>query len=130
MSFMVFRPPRALCCRASDPGPEKKEELMDAPRVIKRNFSIYHATGRLTFLVHAEAKHTTANYRDINIFHFLSGVYYLSSKHWLGIILIVLVGGAVGVALPYALRVQEGTTFDDRLALASSLLKQVPLIDG
>lgn len=59
-----------------------------------------------------------------------SGVYYLSSKHWLGIILIVLVGGAVGVALPYALRVQEGTTFDDRLALATSLLKQVPLIDG
>lgn len=71
---------------------------------------------------------------SIGNFHFIllffSGVYYLSSKHWLGIILIVLVGGAVGVALPYALRVQEGTTFDDRLALATSLLKQVPLIDG
>lgn len=65
------------------------------------------------------------------LFYFFStGMYYLSSKHWLGIILIVLVGGAVGVALPYALRIQEGTTFDERLALATSLLKQVPLIDG
>ncbi|XP_055295543.1 uncharacterized protein LOC129565103 isoform X2 [Sitodiplosis mosellana] len=52
------------------------------------------------------------------------------SKHWVAVTSILLILGAAGVAVPLALRVSSGDSFDERLQAAYTLLKSVPLIDA
>ncbi|XP_031623627.1 uncharacterized protein LOC116340976 isoform X2 [Contarinia nasturtii] len=52
------------------------------------------------------------------------------SKHWMAIASILLILGAASVAVPLALRVSSGASYEERLQAAYTLLENVPLIDA
>lgn len=53
----------------------------------------------------------------------------VSAIFWLGMLVVVLVGGAVGVTFPYALSTDHDI-LNQHIQMATAILKQVPLIDG
>ncbi|XP_055644546.1 uncharacterized protein LOC129780377 [Toxorhynchites rutilus septentrionalis] len=54
----------------------------------------------------------------------------LPSRQWLAVTSILLIAGAAGVAVPFALKVSAGAPLEERLQVATQLLDTVPLIDG
>ncbi|XP_062547399.1 uncharacterized protein LOC134212990 isoform X2 [Armigeres subalbatus] len=54
----------------------------------------------------------------------------LPSRQWLAVTSILLIAGAAGVAVPFALKVTAGAPLDERIQAATQLLDTVPLIDG
>nr|XP_029708889.1 LOW QUALITY PROTEIN: uncharacterized protein LOC109419840 [Aedes albopictus] len=54
----------------------------------------------------------------------------LPSRQWLAVTSILLIAGAAGVAVPFALKVSAGAPLEERIQAATQLLDTVPLIDG
>ncbi|XP_021702220.1 uncharacterized protein LOC5580322 isoform X2 [Aedes aegypti] len=54
----------------------------------------------------------------------------LPSRQWLAVTSILLIAGAAGVAVPFALKVSAGAPLEERIQVATQLLDTVPLIDG
>ncbi|XP_058121277.1 uncharacterized protein LOC131288031 [Anopheles ziemanni] len=54
----------------------------------------------------------------------------LPSRQWLAVTSILLIAGAAGVAVPFALKVSSSAPLEERLQVATQLLDTVPLIDG
>ncbi|XP_053695316.1 uncharacterized protein LOC128742857 [Sabethes cyaneus] len=54
----------------------------------------------------------------------------LPSRQWLAVTSILLIAGAAGVAVPFALKVSAGAPIEERIQVATQLLDTVPLIDG
>ncbi|XP_067002128.1 dipeptidase 1-like [Anabrus simplex] len=54
----------------------------------------------------------------------------LSSKHWIAMLVVLLLAAAVGVCVPIALRVQSEASLEERLEIATRVLREVPLVDG
>ncbi|XP_058450621.1 uncharacterized protein LOC131430028 isoform X2 [Malaya genurostris] len=54
----------------------------------------------------------------------------LPSRQWLAVTSILLIAGAAGVAVPFALKVSAEAPLEERLQVATQLLDTVPLIDG
>ncbi|KAF4518783.1 hypothetical protein B566_EDAN005403 [Ephemera danica] len=54
----------------------------------------------------------------------------LTPRHWLAVLLVLILAAAAGLGVPLAMKLQAGASLEERLEAARRLLSEVPLIDG